>query len=237
MSLNKKNKPVYKRLLTLRYPINDIKKLNRFKKSKWSNFVMQLKRSNRRRKIFTFYDHLMYSNSNYLSRYNRKFKFNLSLKQRFNVYYGNLREKYLKSVVSVALKKNSRNFSSKAPTFMVEILEQRLDIILVRAFFANSVVNARQLILHGHIKVNGYKQTNFRYGLKKGDLIEISKSSTCDIQTTILNSNLWPLPPEHLEVNYNILQIKFITKPKINYMWSITVFFINFNQIIAYYSH
>lgn len=237
MSLNKKNKPLYKKILKLRYPISNVNKLNRLKKSKWSNFVLQLKRAGRRRKKFILQDHLMYSNSNYLSRYNRKFKSNLSLKQKFNVYYGNLLEKYLKSVVRLSLRKNSRDFSYKPSSFMVEILEQRLDVILVRSFFANSIANARQLILHGHIYVNGRKQTNLRYPLKKGDLIELSKLSKYDIETNILNSNLWPLPPEHLEINYNTLQIKFVNKPQINNMWSHYSFFMNFNQIIAYYSH
>ena len=122
MSLNKKNKPLYKKILKLRYPINNVNKLNRLKKSKWSNFVLQLKRSGRRRKKFILQDHLMYSNSNYLSRYNRKFKLNLSLKQKFNVYYGNLLEKYLKSVVKLSLRKNSRDFSYKPSSYMVEIL-------------------------------------------------------------------------------------------------------------------
>jgi ribosomal protein S4 len=135
MSVNKKNKPLYKKILKLRYPVNNLNKLNRLKKSKWSNFVLQSKRAVRRRKTFILQDHLIYFNSKYLARYNRKFKINLSLKQKFNVYYGHLLEKYLKSVVRLSLKKNSQNFSYKPSSFMVEILEQRLDVILIRSFF------------------------------------------------------------------------------------------------------
>ena len=54
MSVNKKNKPLYKKILKLRYPINNLNKLNRLKKSKWSNFVLQSKRAVRRRKTFAF---------------------------------------------------------------------------------------------------------------------------------------------------------------------------------------
>lgn len=56
-------------------------------------------------------------------------------------------------------------------------LERRLDNVILRSGFATSRRQARQLVSHGHVKVNGTKNKIPSYSVKKGDVIEIKESS------------------------------------------------------------
>ena len=56
---------------------------------------------------------------------------------------------------------------------LVGFLERRLDTVTYRAKFATTVFAARQLINHGHIKVNGKKVNIPSYLVKAEDTIEI----------------------------------------------------------------
>jgi small subunit ribosomal protein S4 len=54
---------------------------------------------------------------------------------------------------------------------LVQLLERRLDNVAYRLGFANSRPQARQLVRHGHIKVNGHKVNLPSYSVKPGDII------------------------------------------------------------------
>ena len=56
----------------------------------------------------------------------------------------------------------------------MRLLELRLDNGVFRTAFASSRNQARQLVRHGHIKVNGKRVTIPSYALRKGDVIELS---------------------------------------------------------------
>ncbi len=53
------------------------------------------------------------------------------------------------------------------------MLERRIDILLYRLHFLNSLLEAKQIINHGKIYINGQKIQNFSFTLKKGELISI----------------------------------------------------------------
>jgi len=57
------------------------------------------------------------------------------------------------------------------------LLERRLDNVVYRLRFAVSRSQARQIVLHGHIKVNGKRVNIPSYLVKKEDVIEIQESS------------------------------------------------------------
>jgi small subunit ribosomal protein S4 len=59
-------------------------------------------------------------------------------------------------------------------SFLVQMLELRLDNIVFRLGFGKSRALARQLVGHGHIRVNGKKITIPSYQTKPGDLITLS---------------------------------------------------------------
>jgi small subunit ribosomal protein S4 len=101
-------------------------------------------------------------------------------KQKFRFYYG-LTERQFKNVYKRALKK--RGVTGEQ---MLQILESRLDNIVYRLGFAPTRAAARQLVSHGHIKVNGRKVNIPSYEVKVGDIIEV-KESTSSRQLVLRN--------------------------------------------------
>ena len=96
----------------------------------------------------------------------------LQAKQKLKFYYGNMNERQFRNVFRKALKKRgntSENF--------IGLLERRLDTVIYRAKFAVTVFSARQLINHGHVKVNEKKVNIASYLVSEKDTIEIKDKS------------------------------------------------------------
>ena len=55
---------------------------------------------------------------------------------------------------------------------LIGLLERRLDAVIYRAKFATTIFSARQLINHGHVKVNGKKVNISSYSVREEDTIE-----------------------------------------------------------------
>ena len=60
---------------------------------------------------------------------------------------------------------------------LVKILESRLDNLVYRIGFASSIRQARQMVVHGHILVNGKKVDIPSYLCEVGDLISLKEKS------------------------------------------------------------
>jgi small subunit ribosomal protein S4 len=60
---------------------------------------------------------------------------------------------------------------------MLQILESRLDNVIYRAGFAKSRDMARQLVGHGHVRVNGRKVNIPSYRVRESDIVEITEKS------------------------------------------------------------
>ncbi len=60
---------------------------------------------------------------------------------------------------------------------LIRLLECRLDNVVYRLHFATSRTQARQIVLHGHILVNGKVVNIPSYEVKPGDTIEVKESS------------------------------------------------------------
>ena len=60
---------------------------------------------------------------------------------------------------------------------LLQLLERRLDNVVYRLGFGASRAQARQVVLHGHILVNGKKVNIASYLIKAGDVISIKESS------------------------------------------------------------
>ena len=60
---------------------------------------------------------------------------------------------------------------------LLTLLERRLDNVVYRLGFGASRAQARQLVLHGHIRVNGKKVNIASFLVKVGDVISISEKS------------------------------------------------------------
>ena len=103
----------------------------------------------------------------------------LEAKQKMKFYYGNMNERQFRNVYRKAIQKKGNTTEN-----LIGFLERRLDTVAYRAKFATTVFSARQLINHGHIKVNGKKVNISSYLVKAEDIIEIKEKSK-DIITIV----------------------------------------------------
>ena len=92
-------------------------------------------------------------------------------KQKLRYYYG-LLERQFRGVYERALKR--RGVTGEQ---MLQILETRLDNVVHHLGFANTRAGARQMVCHGHIKVNGRKVNIPSYALKVNDTLEVRDSN------------------------------------------------------------
>lgn len=92
-------------------------------------------------------------------------------KQKIRKMYG-LLEKQFRSLFEKAERKKGVTGEN-----LLSMLECRLDNVCYRGGFANSRSDARQLVRHGHFKVNGKKVDIPSFLIKKGDLIELDQKS------------------------------------------------------------
>ena len=96
----------------------------------------------------------------------------LEAKQRLKFYYGNMNERQFRNVFRKALRKKGNTTEN-----FIGFLERRLDMVIYRAKFATTVFSARQLINHGHIKVNGKKVNISSCLVSEKDTIELKDKS------------------------------------------------------------
>ncbi len=100
-------------------------------------------------------------------RKNTDYGLGLIEKQKLRYYYG-LMERQFRSVYEQALKK--RGVTGET---MLQILETRLDNVVYHLGFSNTRPQARQMVSHGHIRVNGKKVSIPSYGLRVNDIVEV----------------------------------------------------------------
>jgi small subunit ribosomal protein S4 len=152
-----------------------------------------------------------------------KYYLNLLKIRRF---YGNLSKKDFKKV----FKESNLNSSFLGKSFIC-LLETRLDVILYRSNFFNSIFAARQYILHKGVYVNGllFKKPNYR--LKLNNLIFLKNPDIFynKIKDKLKNKKIFGTYPKYLEVNYKLGAITLIKIPKVEEVPF--PFFINFKHI------
>jgi small subunit ribosomal protein S4 len=95
-------------------------------------------------------------------------------KQRARFTYG-LGERQFKNLVEKVLAKKGADININDA--LVQALEIRLDNAIYRLGFAPTRQAARQMVNHGHIDVNGKRNTIPSYSLKVGDIITIRENS------------------------------------------------------------
>ena len=96
----------------------------------------------------------------------------LRAKQKLRGYYGNISERQFSSYYKEALRMTGDSSEN-----LIGLLERRIDTVVNRAKFAITMFAARQLVSHGHVKVNGKRVTIASIKLKVGDVIELTAKS------------------------------------------------------------
>jgi small subunit ribosomal protein S4 len=96
----------------------------------------------------------------------------LNEKQKLRYIYG-LLERQFRRVFAKA--KRSRGVTGEV---FLQLLETRLDSVVYLLGFAKSRAAARQIVNHGHVRVNGHKVDIASYNVLPGDEIEIKNAPT-----------------------------------------------------------
>jgi len=158
----------------------------------------------------------------------------LSVKQSFRFFYRNLQEKSFKRIL-----KKSVNSPLTTLDRFVSFLESRLDVVLFRSCFVSSMYNARQLVNHGSVRVNGKVVRNPGTNLNQLDIIEVDEN-LLGYQTKIesirdgVKKNFQSrFLPSYLEIDYKTLSIVFLWDP--NYKSAYYPIKANYNIIQRFY--
>ncbi len=135
---------------------------------------------------------------------------------KFSEFGLQLREKQKIKRIYGLLEKQFRGLFEKAErrkgitgTNLLTSLELRLDNVAYRSGFANSRTEARQLVKHGHVLVNGRRVDIPSFAVGKGDVLEIKEGSRTSVRVlNALEGVKRREIPQWLELNASAFQAK-----------------------------
>jgi small subunit ribosomal protein S4 len=132
----------------------------------------------------------------------------LRAKQKLKGYYGNIGERQFRKIFDEA--RRNRGSTSEQ---MIGLLERRLDAVVYRCKFVPTVFAARQIVSHGHIKVNGKRVNIPSYRCKVGDVIEV-KDKSRELALVIEASKSSERDvPDYIEADHSKMSAKLVRVP------------------------
>lgn len=151
----------------------------------------------------------------------------LAEKQKLRYQYG-LLERQFRRMYEAALKK--RGVTGET---LMQLLETRLDNVVFRIGFATTRPAARQLVTHGHIRVNGRKVSSPSFNVKPGNLVEVKDTPvTRQLATKSLESAQIRPVPEWIGFNREALRAQIARLPSMDEIQPI----VNPQLIVEFYS-
>ncbi|HWB19171.1 MAG TPA: 30S ribosomal protein S4, partial [Phycisphaerales bacterium] len=113
---------------------------------------------------------------------------------------------------------------------LLRILEQRIDNVVRRAGFTRSVWASRQLVVHGHVLVNGKKVDRPSAHVKIGDVVTL-REGVHKLCRENMESLAGHVVPPWLEMNPAELSVRVLTMPTSDQV----PFDVNTNLIVELY--
>ena len=140
---------------------------------------------------------------------NSEYGLQLRAKQQARRYYG-IQEGQFHKYFLMAERKTGVTGEN-----LLRICESRLDNVVYTLGWASSRAEARQLVTHGHFKVNGNKVDIPSYLLKAGDVVSIkAKSLDSDKFKSVLEANASRPVPTWLDLNRDNHEAKVVNLPE-----------------------
>ena len=84
-----------------------------------------------------------------------------------------LSEKQFAKIVKVTASQYAKNQNISHDFALFQFLERRMDVIVLRSGLAQTIMQARQMVVHGHFTLNGVKHNVPSTFLKPGDKIAL----------------------------------------------------------------
>ncbi len=153
----------------------------------------------------------------------------LQAKQKLKSYYCNMNERQFRNVYKKAIMKKGDTAEN-----LIGLLERRLDAVIYRSKLSNTIFSSRQLINHGHVRVNGKKVNIASYQVKEEDSVEIRDKSKQLALIDIALANKEREVPEYLQLDEKNKKVKFVRIPKFEEVPYPVV--MEPNLVIEYYS-
>ena len=130
----------------------------------------------------------------------------LNEKQKVKFIYGVL-EKQFRKYYTMATKRHGITGE-----MLLQILETRLDTVVFRLGFAGTRREARQMVNHSHITINGKKVNIPSYLVKPGDVIAIKETSVPKFKENV-EANSTRIVPDWLDADKNTLSGRVVALP------------------------
>lgn len=150
-------------------------------------------------------------------------------KQKLRGYYGNITERQFRNIYFEAARLKGDTGEN-----LIGLLESRLDTVVYRMGLVSTPFAARQLVNHGHMRVNGRRVNIPSYRVEEGDVIEMREKSRQMVVVLEMLQNPERSVPEYIEFNKEELKAKFVRTPKLAEVPYPVVMEPNF--VIEYYS-
>ncbi len=134
----------------------------------------------------------------------------LMAKQRLKGYYGNISERQMRRLYQEAMRRRGDTGEN-----LIELLERRLDAVVYRMKFAVTPFAARQLVNHGHVKVNGRRVNIPSFQVKDGAQIELTAKAK---QLAVVLESVQSAErdvPDYLSVDQKDMKGSFVRGPKL----------------------
>ncbi|MFM2045825.1 MAG: hypothetical protein RLY86_4401 [Pseudomonadota bacterium] len=136
------------------------------------------------------------------------FGLQLMAKQKLKGYYANIGEKQFRKLYQEAVRRKGDSGEN-----LIQLLERRLDAVVYRMKFATTPFAARQIINHGHIKVNGKRLNIPSYQVRDGDVIEVrEKAKQFAVIMEATQSNERDVP-DYITVDHKEMKGTFLRGP------------------------
>ncbi|MPV88744.1 30S ribosomal protein S4 [Georgenia ruanii] len=136
----------------------------------------------------------------------------LKEKQRLRAQYG-IREAQLVRYFEEARREQYLTGES-----LVELLEMRLDALVLRAGFARTIAQARQDVVHRHILVDGKLVDRPSFRVKPGQVIQVKPKSQAMVPFQIAaagaHRDVLPNVPAYIDVDIAKLRAELVRRPK-----------------------
>ncbi len=145
-------------------------------------------------------------------------------KQKLRYHYGVMEKQFRRVITEASRRKGNTG------EVLMQLLEQRLDNVIRRSGFVRTIWAARQMIVHGHVLVNGKKVDRPSYSIKTSDAITL-RERIHKLARENMESMAGHIVPAWLEVNPAELKAKAIALPSIDQ----TPFDVNTNLIVEFY--
>jgi small subunit ribosomal protein S4 len=131
-------------------------------------------------------------------------------KQKLKGYYANISERQFHRYYEEASRR-----SGDTGEYLIGILESRLDAIVYRMKFVPTMFAARQVINHGHVKVNGRRVNIASFRAKAGDVVEIREASKQMALILEAVESGEREVPDYIEVDHKAMRGTFVRLPKL----------------------